>query len=802
MKKALLIAEKPSLKRTIEEVYNKHKSSIPYEIHFMEQRGHLLTLKSPSEIDPSLEKWEWESLPIYPDELGGWKYKVIPEKKTGKFLTAKERFDAIKSELSSGGYDFVINAGDPDQEGQLLVRIVLGALKNTLPVKRYWSNDTTEAKVLDALMNLRDDDADPMLVNLLEAAYVRQHSDWLFGMNVSRAATLQMNARAACGRVKTPIMAIVCKREDEINNFVPKTVYGVKALYDSDFSGQLFEESSSEEGEEKDENAGIVWFDTREEAEDLVSALAKSGVVKVYESKKVETYAPKLFKLATAQVEAGKMGYSSSQTLEIIQSLYEKKLMSYPRTDCEYLASGENLSEMLKSASAVPELVSYISGIDPSVIGKVKHTKKWVNDEKLKESGHSALVPTTMKPDFSTLSEDEKKIYTMIAKRFVAIFLPPLVQNKRLLITDISGHLFKSTGKTLIDAGYTEIFGTKFTDNEIPAFSVGDSVSVDEFEVTSKTSTCPKRFTDADLIAVCEAPGKFLDDKSLKDELGKKLKIGTPATRANIIEELITRDKYLMRSKEKSTTYIVPTEAGKVIYENLKDCDICKVDLTGEWELKLEAVRSGKLSRSEVESGMKEHVKRLIADIKSTPMKSLAAGRNIIGTCPECGGNIISSEKSFYCSNYKEGCHFGAFKTICDSKVKDDEFLKLINGEEIIKTIKKGATKWDQKLRYNMTEHKFEFVQREVEDVEYTCPHCGGKLQNNGRVIACDGCEFKLWLTAGGKTLTEGQIKSFFDKGTTGLIKGFKSKAGKKFDAEIVLNDEKTGTKYKFPDRK
>ncbi|MCR5671454.1 MAG: topoisomerase C-terminal repeat-containing protein [Butyrivibrio sp.] len=801
MKKALLIAEKPSLRRTIEEVYKKNKSKIPYEITFMEQRGHLLTLKNPDEIDESLTKWEWESLPIYPDELGGWKYKVIPEKKTGKFLTAKERFDAIKKELSSGEYDFVINAGDPDQEGQLLVRIVLAALKNTLPIKRYWSNDTTEAKVLDALVNLRDDDSDPMLVNLLEAAYVRQHSDWLFGMNVSRAATLQMRARAACGRVKTPIMAIVCRREDEINNFVPKTCYGVKANYSEDFSGALYEEpTSEEEKDEKDENAGLVWFDTKEEAEDVISSLSNSATVKVFESKKVETYAPKLYKLATAQVDAGKMGYSSAQTLEIIQSLYEKKLMSYPRTDCEYLSSGESLGAMLKSASAVPELVPYISGIDSTTIGKVKHTKKWVNDEKLKESGHSALVPTSMKPDFSTLSPDEQKIYTMIAKRFVAIFLPPLVQNKRLLISDVSGKLFKSTGKTLIDPGFSVIFGSKFTDNEIPMHTVGDSLDIDGYEVTSKTTTCPKRFTDADLIAVCEAPHKFLNDKSLKG-LGKKLKIGTPATRANIIEELISKDKYLMRTKEKSTTYIVPTEAGKVIYENLKDCDICKVDLTGEWELKLEDVRAGKATRADVESGMKAHVKRLIDDIRSTPMKSMTSSRSTIGTCPECGGSIISSEKSFYCSNYKEGCHFGAFRNICDSKISDDEFLEMLDGKEIKKMLKKGTTKWEQALKYNLSEHKIEFVQREKKEVEYKCPCCGGKLKDNGRVVSCGGCDFKLWLSVAGKTLTPGQVKSFFENGTTGVIKGLKSKAGNKFDAELVLSPDKSGSTFKFANK-
>lgn len=799
--KALLIAEKPSLRRTIEEVYKKHESEIPFSITFMEQRGHLLTLKSPDELDEELKKWSWDTLPIYPDELGGWKYKVIKEKKVGSFLTSKERFDNIKKALSSGEYDFVINAGDPDQEGELLIRIVLAALKNPLPIKRYWSNDTTEPKVLHALKNLMDDEHDAMLVNLLDAAYVRQHSDWLFGMNVSRAASLQMNARAACGRVKTPIQAIVCKREEEIVNFKPSTVYGVKAIYDKGFTGQLFDKSGvSEEDAEKNENAGLVWFASSSEANNLIKCLGNKGTVREYESKKVETYAPKLYKLATAQVDAGKMGFTSNQTLEIIQSLYEKKLMSYPRTDCEYLASGEDFKSMLNSAYAVPELMPYIKAIDPSVIGKVKATKKWVNDEKLKESGHSALVPTTVRPDFSKLSEDEQKIYTMICKRFVAIFLPPLIQNKRLLIADVSGSTFKSTGKTLIDAGYTKIFGTKFTDNEIPEYRVGDSIDIDKFEIVSKTSTCPKRFTDADLIAVCEAPHKFLNDASLK-ALGKKLKIGTPATRASIIEELINNDKYLMRKKEKTATYIVPTEAGKVIYENLKDCDICKVDMTGEWELMLENIKTGKETKSDAESRMKTSVKELIANIHKTPMKQLRAGRTAIGKCPECGGDIISSEKSFYCSKYKDGCGFGAFRTICDSKVSDSEFLEMLEGKTIRKVIKKGANKWEQALKYDISVHKFEFVTEEKIS-EFKCPNCGNELEEKSKLIGCKSCDFKFWLTTCGKMLTKGQVEKFFKNGTTGVVKGLKSKAGKEFDAELVLSDDKLGTKFKFPERK
>ena len=277
MQKALLIAEKPSLRRAIESVYKKHQSELPFEITFMEQRGHLLTLKTPDELDEDMKEWTFDTLPFAPEDHGGWQYKVIKEKKTGNFLTAGERYSAIKRELKSGQYDFVINAGDPDQEGELLIRIVLGAIGTNIPVKRYWSNDMTEMKMLDALKNLRDDDHDPMLTNLYMAAIGRQHSDYRFGMNISRAATLKIGFRAACGRVKTPILSIVCKREDEIKNFVPKTVYGVRVDYDEGFTGQMYDTSVPEDADDDDTQQAdhFIWFDTKAEADAAFAALSR-----------------------------------------------------------------------------------------------------------------------------------------------------------------------------------------------------------------------------------------------------------------------------------------------------------------------------------------------------------------------------------------------------------------------------------------------------------------------------------------------------------------------------------------------
>ncbi|MCR5481248.1 MAG: topoisomerase C-terminal repeat-containing protein [Clostridia bacterium] len=809
--KALLIAEKPSLRREIETVYKKHKSEIPYEITFMEQRGHLLTLKNPTELDDTLKKWDWDTLPIHPEEYGGWQYKTISEKKTGKFLTSQERFEAIKKELNSGEYDFVINAGDPDQEGELLIRIVLSALRNKLPVKRYWTNALTEEKILEALKNLRDDDREPELVHLLDAAYARQHSDWRFGMNISRAATLKMGARCACGRVKTPILSIVCKREKEIANFVPSSCYGVKALYAEGFEGQLFDEGAEAESEEKDDaQKGLIWFDTEDEANDLIKSLSSPAKVVKYESKREESYAPKLFKLATAQIAAGKLGYNSAQTLEIIQSLYEKGYLSYPRTDCEYIASGENLKACLKSASSISEFKPFIDSITGPTIGKVLHTKKWVNDEKLKESGHSAIIPTEKRPDFESLTEDEQKIYKLVCKQFVAIFLPPLIQNKTVLISEIDGNTFKSAGKTLIDEGYTKIFNKKFEDMVVPEHSEGDILDVNSFETVVKTTTCPKRYTDASLTAACENPVKYTEDASLKGIM-KKLKIGTPATRASIIQELIEKDKYLAVTKEKKAQYIVPTPAGMIIYDNLKDCGICKVDMTGEWEEQLESIRTGKLDLKDFESSMMKDVASMVDEIKALSVTALRGNREKICDCPKCGGDIFEGPKGFFCSNYKEkGCGVGGYKlaSIYKKPLSKDEMIPLLEGKTIKKTMSKNGNDWEQEIIYNFDENKIDFVKSEkpdrehvqMEESEWYCPKCGEPLQESEKIIKCR-CGFKLFKTTCGHTLTEDEIDSFFSNGTTGIIRGLVGKSGKSFDAEFVLNKDKTGSEFKFEER-
>ncbi len=619
MQKALLIAEKPSLKREIEAVYNKNRNKIPMEIDFVSQSGHLITLMTPTELDITYKNWNFDDLPILPSKLSGYKYKVIPDKENCK----AKLYTDIERRIKSGNYDFVIHAGDPDQEGELLVNIVLDRIGCKLPIKRFWSNDLTETKILDALNHMEDDRHTPKLCNLYDAALTRQHEDYLYGMNGSRAATLKLNIRTAVGRVKTTVLNMVVARENEIRNFKPKTVFGVKVTYVNNLDSFLCEyaknidkEKKDNEGkDEKDETSGIIYFETKAEADALIGKLEDKGTVISVERKSTKQYAPKLYKLATLQIAADKLGYNADITLKIVQSLYEKKYLSYPRTDCEHISSNEDLGQLLNSAASIPELVPYISKINRGDIIKIKRTKSYVNDIELEKHGHSALIPTTNKPNYASLSDDEKIIYDLVCRRFVAIFLPPILQDKTTIITDINGNSFRSTGKILKDPGFSVIFNVSFKDVEIPKVNEGDILDVKATGITEKTSVCPKRFTSGTLIQAMENPVKYLNDESLK-RLGKKLTIGTSATRANIISTLLESDFYLKNIRDKKVEYIAPTNVGEYIINNLHTLNLCKVDMSGQMEEKLEMVRTGVIKKETAEREVERNVIEMIIEIK------------------------------------------------------------------------------------------------------------------------------------------------------------------------------------------
>lgn len=807
--KYLLIAEKNSLERAICEVANKHKDKLPYELHTTTQRGHLYTLKLPRELEPLKKGRSWDNLPFYPDEHGGYKYKVIKEKKVGNFLTAEDRVRIIKKELSFGKYDAIIHAGDPDREGQLLVDITLNELNNTLPIKRFWTNDLTEKAILNELLNLHDY-KDPFMQNLLCSAYSRQKTDYCYGMNISEACSLKMNDNVSAGRVKSFILRVVCQRELAIKNFKPSTCYGVSALYDVGFKGSLFNkptEKSELDAEDKEES-GIVWFDTEKEAKDFISTLSNDAKVVSCEKKKVSKKAPSLYRLATAQIDGEKLGYTDGQVLEIIQSLYDPPLcaMSYPRTSCEFLSSNENFRAFLDSAAQVPSLAPFVATITDEDIERVKKTKAYVNDEALKEAGHSALRPTESKVDFNKLTKPQQDIYEMVCKRFVAIFLPPLVQEKTTIVTQIEDAFFKSTGKVLVSEGYSKLFSTKNKDTVIPLVKVGDVLHVSDFEVPTRTSTCPKHLTSNDIIAICDNPAKYLEDESLKTIDGHKLKVGTDATRSGIIKTLINRDKYLTELKEgkKKVPYIVPTQKGYSIDKNLKDCKICKPDMTGSIEYRLNLIAKGELTAKEYEMQMKEDVRVMVEDIKNTNMESITNSMELC-SCPVCSGTIISGRKAFFCSNFKDelgGCKVGMAKLISGATITDKDFLSLVEGNSIVKTMKKDTNTWKQEIRFADGFKGLEFVRKQIEQSSLVCPKCHEPLMESEGLLFCsnkDTCDFKLYKQICKVKLDEECINALLKGEQTKVVDGFISKSNKKFSASLKYDKDFNKIEFVFP---
>lgn len=791
MKKALLIAEKPSYMRDIQAAYMHYRNQINYDIDFCCQAGHLVELLDPVEINPIYKKWDLSLLPIDPEKEGGWKYKVIRK--------SKNLYDEIKQKIESGQYDVIIHAGDTDNEGELLVNLVLEKIGCSLPVLRLWGNSTTDTDLGIALQNLEDDSL-PKYRNRYEAAKLRQHTDWLFGMNGSRAIADRIYAgrdyKIAAGRVMTWVLATIVDREDAIKNFVPHTSYGINVMYDNGLTGSLYEEIIDSDGNIKNE---LVTFNNKMQAIAFIDSLSDTGIVKQVIKKKTTEYAPKLFSLDGLQIEAAKSGYSLEDTLKIIQNLYERHYLTYPRTDCEMLSSQENFRAIISSASVIPEFAS-AAGYAVGQINYVKNNKKYINDKELAKHGHSAIVPTCEAPDLDSFNQDELFIYKLVAQRFLAIFQPPLVQEKVQVITDINGDLFKSNGKTVLDKGYTEFLNINIQDLPVPNVNENDILHIKDTVTVDKTTSCPKRYTEGTIIDAMKNPSKYLEDQTIKNSI-EELHIGTSATRAAIIKKL-KDDKYITSQKG----VFFPTDFGSFLIHTIRGINLCRADTTGHLEQILAKVKDGDMSYDDAKKYMYEQLNVMISDIKNINKVSYGnTERTVIMTCPHCGKDIMEGPKNFYCTGFRDGCKFSIMKNLMGATFSTQDAVTLFNGGIIEKKLTKAdkSSSWIQKLKFDTEEGKLSFIKAEDALTEIECPDCHENLYRNGAKLICHACNFAIWTTIGSKTnkkeLSEKDIKYILKHGhSEGKIKGFISSKGTEFSAKIVLNKNGSDSRFEF----
>jgi len=771
--KKLVMAEKPSVARDLASVLGSFQKKDGYlensEYVVTWAIGHLVELAEPEDYDIKFKKWGLDTLPILPDSF---KLKTNPR-------TAKQ-FKIVKLLVNRPDIEQIICATDAGREGELIFRYIYRLAGCQKPFLRLWLSETTPDAVKKAFTALRPGTE---FNRLAAAAEARSRADWLIGINATRSFTVRHNTLLSIGRVQTPTLALIVNREREIKNFVPESYWELYAEFSKN-DGQLYVGKwfKGEQNRFQDQQAAQA-------VQSMVDG--QPAAVQQVEEKDVAELPPLLFNLNDLQKEANKKyGLAAARTLELAQSLYEtRKLLTYPRTDSRHLTA-----EMAKT---IPERLSTLAGAAEYnlYVGTAKAAstpgKRYVDNGKV--SDHTALIPTNVKPNLDNLSPDERKIYDLVARRFLAIFFPPAKYKQTKVVTEAAGETFLTTGRVELDKGWLTVYspaennpGEDENTVELPDLGRGELVQTTRTEIKEKETRPPKRYTEATLLAVMEGVGKLMEDRELKAAM-KEHGLGTPATRAAIIETLIKRS-YIERQKKT----LIPTTKGETLTDLVPDI-IKNPELTGQWEKTLADIETGAADSEEFMTG----IKKLTGEIVELARNQAASNQvqtdhEPLGKCPLCGKSVIEGKKGYGCSGYKEGCDFVIWKEIAGKKISQTQVKTLLEKGKtsVIKGFtSKAGKKFDAVLKLSADgKVEFDFPERSRQSLG-GCPLCGKEVTENLRGYSCSGCKFVIWKEIAGKKITENQAKELIKNGKTGLIKGFKSKAGKKFDAALILGE-------------
>ena len=622
MAKSVVIAEKPSVARDIAKVLKCTKKGNGFlegdKYIVTWALGHLVTLADPETYDNKYKTWTLEDLPMLPERM-----KLVVIKQTGK------QFNAVKHQLTRNDVNELIVATDAGREGELVARWIIEKAKVNKPIKRLWISSVTDKAIKDGFNNLKPGKA---YDNLYASAVARSEADWYIGLNATRALTTKFNAQLNCGRVQTPTVAIIAGREDEIKNFKAQTYYGIEA--------------------QTNDRLKLTWQDAngnsrsfnKEKIDDIVKNLDKQNATVVeIDKKQKKSFSPGLYDLTELQRDANKkFGYSAKETLNIMQKLYEQhKVLTYPRTDSRYISSDivGTLPERLKACG-----VGEYRPLAHKVLQKpIKPNKSFVDDSKV--SDHHAIIPTEGYVNFSAFTDKERKIYDLVVKRFLAVLFPAFEYEQLTLRTKVGNETFIARGKTILHAGWKEVYENRFEDDDVtddvkeqilPHIEKGDTLTVKLLMQTSGQTKAPARFNEATLLSAMENPTKYMDtqNKQLADTLKSTGGLGTVATRADIIDKLF--NSFLIEKRGKD---IHITSKGRQLLDLVPE-ELKSPTLTGEWEQKLEAIAKGKLKKEVFISEMKNYTKEIVSEIKSSD-KKYKHDNISTKSCPDCGKPML-----------------------------------------------------------------------------------------------------------------------------------------------------------------
>lgn len=810
MGKTLVIAEKPSVATDIARVLkaprDKSKDFFENDEYFVSSAvGHLLELIVPEDQDIKRGKWTFDKLPHIPTY-----FDLQPIAKS------ESRLKVLMRLLRTKDIDTIVNACDAGREGELIFRYIIQYAQKKLKKKmaektvtRLWLQSMTPDAIRKGFANLRTDEA---MMPLANAASCRSEADWLVGINGTRAMTA-FNSKSGgfyltpVGRVQTPTLAVVVDREKEIRAFVPEDYWEVHATFQAEageYTGRWFDEGFKKDPDNAHKRAERIWEQAR--ADGIQTKCDGQAGEVTEQSKPSKQAAPMLFDLTTLQREANaRFGFSARNTLGIAQALYERhKVLTYPRTDSRCLP--EDYVDTVKETIGALGQANYGSIANDILKNDWVHggNKKMFNNAKI--SDHFAIIPT-LKPAPSTLKEQELKVYDLVVKRFLAVFYPSAEFLVTTRITRVEGEPFKTEGKVLVKPGWLAVYGRDQSNKEDAGHLVpvaeGESVNASEVNVEAKATRPPARYTEATLLSAMEHAGKRVDDEELREAMSEK-GLGTPATRASIIEELI-RHKYMVREMRE----LIPTAQAFSLITLLMALEVdalSRPELTGDWEFKLKEIERGNFDRESFMNEIRSMTDRIVTAAKAYDGDTVPGDYGKLETgCPKCGGLVKETYKRFHCEG--DDCDFGFWKIMGGRQFELAEADELVANRRIGPLDgfrSKMGRAFSAELKLS-DEHKVEFDfgndDDDEEEVDFSgqesigdCPKCKGLVYEHGRAFVCEKntgkdrkCSFRTGKVILKRDIEKEQVVKLLKEGKTDLIPNFISKRGRPFKAFLVL---------------
>jgi DNA topoisomerase-3 len=832
MSKSLIITEKPSVAGDIakalsgfkkgKDYYENEKYLISWAI------GHLFELAVPASMKVQ-DKWDMKKLPIMPPE-----FELAPAEKMSS------RVNVLRKLIKDKNVSDIINACDAGREGELIFRYIIQYTGTKKPIKRLWLQSMTPEAIREGFARLR---SDAEMQPLASAARSRNEADWLVGINATRAFTLRLSGGrgstvTSLGRVQTPTLTIIVDRERKIQEFKPRELHEITGKFRAtagEYAGRWFDEAFKKDESEiertrrllerlqlnlpgaehqLDPSNGSLWDEHRvpprlwhrEIAEAIQRKCSgKDGIVELEEKKPTTQIAPQLYDLTTLQREANnRFGFSAKRTLQIAQALYEKhKAITYPRTDSRALP--EDYVGTVKSTLAKIDNPFARKVLDNNW---VKPNKRIFNDAKV--SDHFAIIPTgTMS---LSLDDYEQKLFDMVARRFVAGFFPPAQYENTTRITRVEGEPFKTEGKILVAPGWLEIYGreaaSEKAEENLPPVTRGEHVATLGIEIKPDQTKPPARYSEATILSAMEAAGKLVEDEELRDAMKEK-GLGTPATRASIIETLISAHYLTRQGKE-----LQPTAKAIQTITLLKNAvpELTSPELTGEWEFRLREIEHRKLTRDAFMRDIRNLTEEIVGKAKHFHPDEHMPDSEPFGTCPKCGSHIIERFKSFTCTN--EECDFTVWKTIAGRLLSREEFETLVRDKQVgplsgFRSRKGRRFPAVLKLSDDF-KAEFDFGPNGQENgssqpVDFSgkeplgkCPKCGGRVFELGMSYLCENsigpnksCDFRAGKVILQQPVDPEQMKKLLSAGKTDLLPRFISRKGRPFKAFLVVSDKK-----------